>query len=470
MSGYRCSTLLVHLHLTIEIFMKRVWIILSLTILMSGCGNESGFNEQDLRIPSGFVRVVHAMPDGPRLVTQIQAQRLASLNFGESTPYQSTIPEVERKLEISFFNGSDETIVATQTINVPNGHLFTIIIAGTMATPEIITFTNEQPASTDDISIQIFNGSVGTSASYDFFLTRGNESLTMPTTQLSSLQLSENYSVAAGSNYRLQFSGTGNSEIIWNSGLFEIDEASSNPLFLLLDNFGASSEAVNLIGYDNQKIVFPEDSTISAIRVAHMMADTDPLDIYVEGVLVGENISFQQIGSIKEVTPGNKTLSATITGNPKDIILQETLDISPGNFHTVALINNIEEPLAVINTDSFRRIPQAITLTISNYSTIVPDISIFVLESGQDPSDSFPLTQQGFGQTTINILPENNYELLVYNRLTNTLVAGPLTLAAAGNTLYKIYITDQTDSGQSIDLLLGDDLDPPFEPRSANTE
>ena len=89
--------------------MKRICLILSFLFFISGCGNETGFNEQDLRIPSGFVRVVHAMPDAPRLITKIQARRLPLLNFGESTPYQPTIPEIERKLEISFFNGNSKT-------------------------------------------------------------------------------------------------------------------------------------------------------------------------------------------------------------------------------------------------------------------------------------------------------------------------------------------------------------------------
>ena len=124
----------------------------------------------------------------------------------------------------------------------------------------------------------------------------------------------------------------------------------------------------------------------------------------------------------------------------------------------------MEEPLAVINTDSFRRIPQTITLTISNYSTNAADVSIFVLEAGEDPSDSFPITQQRFGQTTVNTLPENNYEFFVYNPLSNIPLAGPLLLAASGKALYRIYIADQTDPSLPIQLLLGDDLDPPFEP------
>ena len=195
-----------------------------------------------------------------------------------------------------------------------------------------------------------------------------------------------------------------------------------------------------------------------------MIADVGPLDIYVEGELVDQNISFQEVGMIKKVTPGDRAFSITSSGNPNEVILQETLAVSPGDFHTVALINSMEEPLAVINTDSFRRIPQNMTLTISNYSANAADVSIFVLEPGEDLSDSFPITQQRFGQTTVNTLPENNYEIFVYNPLSNTLLAGPLLLAASGKALYRIYIADQIDPSLPIQLLLGDDLDPPFEP------
>ena len=444
--------------------MKRICLILSFLFFINGCGNESGFNEQDLRIPSGFVRVVHAMPDAPRLITKIQARRLPLLNFGESTPYQPTIPEIERKLEISFFNGNDETIVATQAISVPNQHLFTVIIAGTIAAPEIITFSNEQPTSKEEISIQIFNASIQDSNSYDFFLTRDNEPPSTPNFQLSPLQVSESYQTPAASNYHLQFSKTGTSEIIWNSGPFQISETSSNPLFILLDNFGAGPEPVRVMGYDNERLIFSKDPTYSAIRIAHMIADAGPLDIYVEGELIEQNISFQDVGMIKEVGSGDKAFLITNAGKSDEVLLEEFLALSPGEFHTVALINRREEPLAVINTDSFRRIPQAMTLTVSNYSANAADVSVFVLETGQDPSDSFPISQQRLGQTTINTVPENNYEFFVYNRLSNALLAGPLTLTASSKALYRVYIADQFDPSLPIQLLLGDDLDPPFEP------
>ena len=120
MSGYRCATPVTGGFSRIETDMKRVWTVLSLLLVLGGCGSEDGFTEQDLRIPSGFVRVIHAMVDAPRLTIEIQTQRLPKLNFGESIPYQPAIPEIDRDLDISFFNGVDETSVLTRTINIPN--------------------------------------------------------------------------------------------------------------------------------------------------------------------------------------------------------------------------------------------------------------------------------------------------------------------------------------------------------------
>ena len=464
MSGYRCATPVTGGFSRIETDMKRVWTVLSLLLVLSGCGSEDGFNEEDLRIPSGFVRVIHAMVDAPRLTVEIQAQRLPRLNFGESIPYQPAIPEIDRDLDISFFNGVDETSVLTRTINVPNNSLYTIVIGGTLAAPELTTIVNEQPQPGGNVTVQIFNGSVNTSESYNVFLTSGEELATTPTAQLSQFQISQPLSRTPSSDYRIQFAETGSDEILWDSGTFEILDASANPLFLILDNFGTGPNQVRMVGFDNTTISFPEDQTLSAVRVAHMIADEAPLDLFIDSQMIAEAISFQEVREIQYISPGEKVFSITHTEDPENIILEQAVIVTPGNYHTLAVFNTAEDPLVAANIDQFRRVNQGMTLSVSAFSATVGPINTFLIRSGENREDFAPISQQSYGETTIFTVPENNYDLFINSAQTNIEAAGPLAIPGASQALYRVYVTDQAGGGSPVQLILGDDLNPPFDP------
>ena len=464
MSGYRCATPVTGGFSRIEIDMKRVWAVLSLLLVLSGCGSEDGFNEQDLRIPSGFVRVVHAMVDAPGLTVEIQAQRLPRLNFGEASSFLPALPDINRDLDITFFNGIDDTSVLSQTIYIPNGRLFTIIIGGTLAAPELTTIINEQTETGDNVTVQIFNGSVNTSDSYDVFLTSGDEVATTPTTQLSQFQVSQPLSRAPASDYRIQFSETGSDEILWDSGAFEIFDASANPLFVIIDNFGTGPNQVRIVGFDNTTISFPEDQTPSAVRVAHMIADDVPLDLFIDSQMVAQAISFQEVSEIQDITPGEKVFTAVRTDDPENVILEQTIIVTPGNYHTLAAFNTADDPLTAINIDQFRRVNQAMTLGISAFSASVGPMNIFLIRSGENRDDFGPVDQRSYGETLTFTIPENDYDLFINAAQTNVEVAGPLRIPAASRRLYRVYVTDQVGGGSPVQLVVGDDLNPPFDP------
>ncbi|HAK51087.1 MAG TPA: hypothetical protein DCM54_04165 [Gammaproteobacteria bacterium] len=464
MSGYRCATPVTGAFSRIEIDMKRVWAVLSLLLVLSGCGSEDGFNEQDLRIPSGFVRIVHAMADAPGLTVEIQAQRLPRLDFGEATSFQPALPDIDRDLDITFFNGVDDTSVLSQTINIPNGRLFTLIIGGTLAAPELTTIINEQAESGDNVTVQIFNGSVNTSGSYDVFLTSGDEVATAPTAQLSQFQVSQPLSRAPASDYRIQFSETGSDEILWDSGAFEIFDGSANPLFVILDNFGTGPNQVRIVGFDNTTISFPEDQTPSAVRVAHMIADDVPLDLFIDSQLVAQAISFQEVSEIQDITPGEKVFSAVRTDDPENVILEQSIIITPGNYHTLAAFNTADDPLTAINVDQFRRVDQAMTLGISAFSASAGPINIYLIRSGENREEFGPVSQRSYGETLTFTIPENDYDLFINAAQTNSEVAGPLQIPAASRGLYRVYVTDQVGGGSPVQLVVGDDLNPPFDP------
>jgi hypothetical protein len=125
-------------------------IIVLLSVLgLSGCGSDPGFDKHAAS-PSGLVRVIHAVPDAPLLVAEFGKQSLGQINYGESGAITRVIPDLTRETTISFVEQNKLTELTTVDVLVPQNQLMTLIIAGTMAEPQIIQVNEHRDDSAEN--------------------------------------------------------------------------------------------------------------------------------------------------------------------------------------------------------------------------------------------------------------------------------------------------------------------------------
>jgi len=450
-SRYRCATPTSGGYSKIDVTMKRVWIVLSLLLVLGGCGSESGFTENDLRIPTGFLRVVHAVPDSPNLRVELQTQSFGILNFGEGTSFQPVLPEINRTLAISVFNGTEFTTVSEETINIALDQAVTVVIAGTLAAPQLFFF--EEPSVIDgNIPIRFFNATSSPEA-YDIYLTQDDEPAISPTAQLSQFEDSKVEREPA-ENYRLRFANADSSDILWDSGIFGILEGST-AVILLIDNFGSSPNAVRMLSADFTS--FPEDQTPGALQLAHMIPDAVSLiDIYLDGELMAEELDYLDVTEYHDIAPGAKLVKVTEAGLPENIINESTLFITAGEFQSITAVNLLAVAAITSNREELRRVPGSMTLTISNFATPLSFANMFLISPGEDYRDFNPFFQFRSNDTLNVAVPQGDYDMVFTDQGNNEIIR--TTLPAAESALYRIYLTDTPGGGLPIEFLLRGDL------------
>ena len=452
-SRYRCATPASGGYSKIDVAMKRVWIVLSLLLVLGGCGSESGFTENDLRIPTGFLRVVHAVPDSPNLRVELQTQSFGILNFGQSTSFERVLPDINRTLKISLFNGTEFTTVSEETLNIALDEAVTVVIAGTLAVPQLFIF--EEPAIIDgNIPIRFFNATSSPEA-YDIYLTQDDETAISPIAQLSQFEDSK-VEREPGENYRLRFANADSSDIHWDSGIFRILEGST-PVFLLIDNFGSGPNTVRLqsAGF----AAFPEDQTPAAVQLTHMIPDAEGLiDIYLDGELLAGDLDYRDITEYHNIAPGNKLVTVTEAGLPENIIRESTIFIAAGEFQSITAINQLAIASIISNREDLRRVPSSMTVTISNFATPLSFANVFLISPGEDYRDFNPFIQFSTNtqHTQTVAVPQADYDLVFADQANNEIIR--TTLPAAESALYRIYMTDTPGGGLPIELLFRGDL------------
>lgn len=451
MSRYRCATPASGGYSKTDVTMKRVWIVLSLLLVLGGCGSESGFTEADLRIPVGFLRVVHAMPDSPNLRIELQTQALGSLNYGDSTPFRQVLPEINRTLEISYFNGTDFTMVTEETINIGLDHAVTVVISGTLAAPQIFSF--EEPASTgENIPIRFINAA-GSAGTYDIYLTQDDDPAVSPVAQLSQFEDLKVERVAA-ENYRLRFANSDSSDILWDSGIFTLPE-NITPVFVLADNFGSSTNPVRMLSADFES--FPEDQTQAELQLAQMIPDTTGLvDVYMDGELVASELDYRDITDYQSIVPGAKLVTVTESGLPENIIDESTLFVTPGDFQSISIFNTLAFASTVLNREDLRRVPNNVSLTISHFAPSAGIVTLYVTGPGEDFQDFNSIVQMSVENTQTLVVAQADYDLVLTDPENNEVIR--TTLPAADGALYRLYLTDTPGGGSPVELLRRGDL------------
>jgi hypothetical protein len=172
--------------------------------LLTGCGTDEGFDQNALVVPTGYLRFVHSLSEGPEFNVQFEGQQFSGFNFGDVTPDQLVRPQIASDIAFSYFDGVNVKEVSTISVNVDVGHTVTVIITGTLAKPQIVIIDEPTEINDLDVSVVIAHSASSAFSSYDFYITQGNEPLIEPIALLSQYESSQTLSLVPASDYRLR--------------------------------------------------------------------------------------------------------------------------------------------------------------------------------------------------------------------------------------------------------------------------
>ncbi len=444
--------------------MRRFCAVLTFLLVLSGCGSEEGFDERAQLPPAGFLRVIHAMPHAPDIAAEYQAQFLGSLGFGQPLAFQAVLPNLERTLRITYFDGTSAQHLISETFRVDVNHEVTVVVVGSLDAPDLIIIDNA-PITTDtsDVAVQIVHASSRTPESLAFYLSSDGEQPTSPTSQVDQFGVSATIPTPPGEGYSLRATAVGSEETLYDSGDFVLI-ADIRPIFIVLDHFGPGGQTFRVASAtDDGVFPFPLERLDSAARFANLVADSGPLDFYIDGELVNSGFEYQKIGGFHDLSRDEHTIVVTPAGEPLTVILDAVTTLESGSHHTLSVIGPVAEPVLAQSFDEFRRIEFRATLTVGDYSPTLNNLDVYVVPSGEDFLLAFPLVM-ALGQSDSQVFTPDEYDLVVTAAGSVVIDSGPHPLSLSGNGMYRIYVADAIGGGSPTIIVQGDDFAPPFDP------
>jgi hypothetical protein len=447
--------------------------LLSTLLGLAACGTDEGFIEP-LAVPSGFLRIVNAIPDAPRLATVVAGSNQSTLNFTESSPFSGVLPSLPRELSVIYAgDGQTETLLSRE-ITVADNEQRSLILAGTLDSPVVIDILNAPlTANTNNFAeITIVHAANSYPAEVGFILVQDGNFSTATTTLLGQFTPSLALNPTLGAGYELFAVRTlpaagavpADADILWRSGIFNLP-ANTRPLLVLMDYFGPGGQTVKVNSITQQgTLPFASDNTPAAVRVVNSLPSQGPIDVFLNGSLFLANPAFGVVNDYKLTDfPGTPTFRVTPAGDPSTVLLEITPPVSKGNFYALAITNgsgdNTSFAMALYLEDN-RAIPSRMVITGINTAPGAPALlDYYLLESGQTLDSTNPVSFNNslLSNTSFAVLP-GDYDLVITETSNKTALFGPLPVNVVNNAVYRFFITDAAGGGAPIQVVLADDF------------
>lgn len=215
--------------------------------------------------------------------------------------------------------------------------------------------------------------------------------------------------------------------------------------------FGALLLAANFLigcGDDNDDIVFNPPQQ-SLFRSVHGAALTGNIDVYVNGNLVGSNISYPSATQFFTPSAGNNNIVVTAAGNPNQVLFTANPGLDVNQNYTAILLSNAAAASATAVFVVDDNLPGSATgaeLHLINGFQNAGNVNVFITPVGSQQSNT-PTRTVPFAT-----------------------IGEPLQLAAG---TYQVFVTSPTlgpiFQQDSVTVSNGEDLILVLEPQTGNT-
>ncbi|NQV66352.1 MAG: DUF4397 domain-containing protein [SAR86 cluster bacterium] len=450
---------------------RSINVVLSLTALLflTACGTEEGFVEP-ISVPTGFVRVFHALPDSTVLSVSVSNLNQASVNFSEASPFFNILPGLSRNMEVFYFPDGQRELLLNRQLTVPTRNEATVIIAGTVSSPVVLELQNPPITSTaaDYTEVQIVHAANSLSSEVGFLLVQDGDFSAQTSVLLGQFSESLTINPSSGDNYELlavsSLPATGTAptdgQILWRSGSFSLP-VQSRALLVLADYFGPAGKGVRVASLSPSGTqFFSLENLPAAIRIINTLPDQGPIDVFLNDVLFAANVTFNEItdGLLTDLR-GQFALKLTAAGDPSTILAEATPTISQGNYYTLTVtgLSTDTAPSLALKAEDKRNIPTRFILTATHASPSSGLLDYYFVAPATSITDESPksINNSLLGASSISFDP-GSYDLIVTDAGTKDIVFGPLAVELVNGEIYNFHLTDAAGGGLPLQIVLED--------------
>lgn len=408
--------------------------------------------------------MVNAVPDSPALQFTVEEREQATLRFSEASAFTEVLPDVPLDFTVTYFDeGTRVQLITSQFSIQPDGD-FTAVVTGTLDSPRLILIDNSPvdfADDTDESEIQFAHAATNGPDTVDLFINEQGVASEEPHSVLGFGEATAVETLPADVETEFKVRSPGETEDLWSSGPFAFS-AATRQLLLLVDYFGPGDSPVRMLAIgQNGARTFPDEDLPAALRVANMIPDRGPLDVTVAGNAVAESLDFTGVTDHVELTSsGELTVRVTPTGQPDTIVFEGDSQVVTGQFQTLTLSGLDTETEVAMSEDNARRLDLGATLSVTHSSPAVADetLDVYLLEQGEEVSDTAPDVALDFLVTGTILLDAGTFDLVVTTSESDDIIFGPQRVDLVRNGIFKVFIHDTAGGGTPVEVTLEDDF------------
>ncbi len=455
--------------------MRKAFVLISMAaVFIAGCGGSSSNSST----PPGptfpvagevLFEIVHASQDAPPVNLSVGGNVVATeADFGDAAFVTTEDGEVTIVVEGIIPGGNADVITATDTFT--DGQRVTIFAANDVLNIEPIVLVDDQPeVAATDVRLRVVHAASNVTPiadMVDIYVTAPADPITsVPPITLMFGEFTMDAITVPEGDYRIRITPAGSSTVVYDR---TVPLAGGSDLVVAaIANVGPGESPVELIALTGAaSLPLLDVDTPADVRVGHLAADVDPVDILIDDVLSPvQGASFGDITGYLPLAAGPVNLKVTVAGDASAVAI-DTLDevtLDAGETYSVTAVGlagdgSLTYDLAV---DNPRRITTESRVRIFHSSPAAGDVDIYVVGTG-DPIDGLTPNFAGvpFGAETGYVpLAPGGYDVYVTEAGDQSMLVLPVVavnLDAGG--IYTAIAVDAAGGGEPVGLVLADDF------------
>jgi hypothetical protein len=414
------------------------------------------------RSPPTNIRIINAAPTFPPIsfLRENDVRGVVPLAFGSAAAVTYDSDTYDFNLEVTPPGGQAVTAYTTsQSVNDQNEYVFVITEINSALNMLVIAEPRFDRAATT--SQLIVAHSAQQQARFDaYFQAIG----TAPAAgnSIGNVGFSEHVITGAltPGDFYLVLTEPGNpANILFESQTVPVGPGSSIVIAITDEgNRGTAPFSVILVGNIGQQLQNVNQS--GAIRYINAATDMAARDVYLDGDFTTPLFPAASFGTISPYVPiavAAHVLDSTLLGS---LTVEASTNFSapPSLRHTSILtMDSAGIPLATTYAEDHRGIEGESGLRLTNGASQFDNLEVFIIPPGTDISTAFPLGTLGSnGQTVLITVLPGNYDFVLRDLSTSTIVAGPTAITLANRGVHGLLFLDAI-GGSTVDVVIYDD-------------
>ena len=446
-------------------------VLLSLIFSIQGCGSSDSSDNSP-----GFIQFINAIEDSPDLAIEVTDEdddtilAVSGLAFREASALNSRT-RATYDIEVTYTDpdsGFDERLL-TSSIELDRNTLYSAVLTGTFAVPELRFIERDEGDVTDseseDIEIQVLNLSANTVTAF-----LGDDSDgTSPTAEIATVAPGNNTQASErafddDAEYHLRLTDDSD-ELVFDSDRINISNASRYTIVVTDATGPDADKPAAFIVTDSGQLTFSNSIAQSGFIVLNTVGDSTTMDTNVEVSATGDSLlaqmlSFSDITTLTIADANFVDVSAVDESAPSTTY-STTVSLNEDTAYAITLGGaTIGDDVSIrANEIDLRRVANSINIHFVNGLRETDDednseVDFYALKLGDSLSDTAPLAQGiSFLEGTSVIAGAVPYDFVVTTASTLSILAGPTRIFPEGGDRIVVAVTEANGGGEPYQVI-----------------